>query len=186
MNASEHDTTTAANGDRVEAFVAAFRDTRGLIDSIAKRHCGENSAADVTQEVFLRVWNNIDRIDESRGSLRAYLVTVARGVSIDFARRDSARRRREDLCGRDTTRADGDPNQHVIRAEEVSRLTGALGGLAPDERRAIMTAFYDDMSYREVATRLGIPEGTAKSRIRHGLTTLRSALHDLDQQRDAS
>ncbi len=165
------------------ALTEAFRCNRTAIYALARRICGDDAAADVTQEVFLRVWRRPELFDASRGSMRQYLLTLARGVSIDHLRRDVARRARDMREMLTEGLANPDGMQRTIERESAQRVVSALGGLNSPEREAIIAAFYDDMSYRDVAFRLGIPEGTAKSRIRLGLQKMRSELDDL---RDSS
>ena len=161
-----------------EGIVEAFRLHRGSVYAVARRFCDDDAAADVTQEVFLRVWNNPAGFDEARGNIRQYLCTVARGVAIDHLRRTTSR------AGRDTRHVsaihggnpDGDVARAMIAAEDATRVQRALERLQTGERHAIMMAFFGEMSYREVAIRLGVAEGTAKSRIRSGLAKLRLEL----------
>ncbi|MEO7397497.1 MAG: sigma-70 family RNA polymerase sigma factor [Ilumatobacteraceae bacterium] len=169
------------------ALTEEFRQSRTTIYGIARRICGEDAAADVTQEVFLRVWRNCDRFEMQVGSIRPYLLTVARGVSIDHLRREIARRVRDDRSASGTAESPIDGIQLAIERERGVRLAAALCVLSNVERDAIRAAFFDDMTYREVAARFGIPEGTAKSRIRLGLRKLRLALRDLgrDNAEDA-
>ena len=150
-----------------------------MIYAIARRICGEAAAADVTQEVFVRVWTNGHLFDETRGNLRQYLCTVARGVAIDHLRRQAAQLQRDDRHALARTGETWDALRGLIDAETAERVRRALGRLHSTERDVIMAAFYRDMTYREVAIRLGIAEGTAKSRIRTALLKLRVELADL-------
>lgn len=165
--------------DRARALTEEFRANRITIYEIARRVCGEDSAADVTQEVFLRVWKHPEQFDASRGSMRSYLLTVSRGVAIDFLRRDTARRIRDDRLISQNRETHLDIGQRLARKEAITRVAKALDQLSHSERDAIVAAFYEDITYREVAVQLGVPEGTVKSRIRHGLQKLRTELQDL-------
>jgi RNA polymerase sigma-70 factor (ECF subfamily) len=168
----------AVNQQTAAELTEAFRENRRLIYDIARRICGDDSAADVTQEVFLRLWRRPEMFDPDRGTMRRYLVTLSRGVAIDFLRRETARKRRDDRGSRGGE-VDADVSVRAVREEAVGRVVIALASLSQLERDAIVTAFYEDLSYREVASRLGLPEGTVKSRIRLGLQKMRCELHDL-------
>ncbi|MEO7399116.1 MAG: sigma-70 family RNA polymerase sigma factor [Ilumatobacteraceae bacterium] len=163
----------------VAALTEAFRQNRTAIYAVARRICGEDAAADVTQEVFLRVWKNFAKFDADRGSIRQYLLTIARGVSIDHLRRDASRRTRDRVDVSLDRQPTVDGIQRLLERHDAARVASALALLSPNERNAIVAAFFEEMSYREVALRLGIPEGTAKSRIRLGLQKLRGELRDL-------
>lgn len=150
---------------------------RSSIHTFARRIVGDDARAEeVAQEVFLRLWQRWDRFDASRGSLRAFLLAMTHGRSIDLIRSDSARVRRE---GKDTsldTDSTIDPATHAV-AEDVSRtVRSALAVLTADERQLVQLAYFEGHSYRAVAELLDQPEGTVKSRIRRALSRLREAL----------
>ncbi len=136
-------------------------------------------AHDVTQDVFAHLWRHPDRFDPTRGSLRAYLVTRARSRTLDVLRSETSRSRRERTEGRAAIVDGIDIADAVADRDTADRVRAALAALRDDERDAIRLAYFGGRSYREVATELGIPEGTAKSRIRSGLARLRVELADL-------
>lgn len=135
-------------------------------------------AHDVTQDVFTHLWRHPDRFDPDRGNLRSYLVTRARSRTLDVLRSETSRSRRERVEGRAAIVDDGDIADAVADVDTADRLRSAMAVLSVPERRAIELAYFGGRSYREVASELGIPEGTAKSRIRTGLSKLRVELSD--------
>jgi RNA polymerase sigma-70 factor (ECF subfamily) len=158
------------------ALGAAYDRHSHAVFEVARGVLGQRSLAEeVVQDVFVALWNAPDRYDHARGSLRAYLVTVAYGRSVDLARSEGARRRREErearLAGRDES--GGAPPIDVATTHDVQQ---ALEELRQDEREAIALAYFLGYSYREVAVELGVPEGTIKNRIRKGLSRLRDRL----------
>ena len=132
-------------------------------------------AEEVVQDVFVKLWDQPERFDRTRGTLRGFLTTLAHSRAIDVARSEGARRRREErearLTGRDFAVV-GTEHETVV----ADRLCDALGGLRDTEREAVAMAYLSGYSYREVASRLGVPEGTVKNRIRTGLARLREEL----------
>lgn len=154
----------------------AFREHAAAVYVVARKVGGQNNAADVTQEVFLRLWAHPERFDPTRGPLRTYLCTVARGVAIDIARQERARSARDGRSIASSVAADVDPAHAALRADDARRVRKALDLLAIEERTAIVEAFDNDLSYREAADRLHLPEGTVKSRIRLGMRKLRLQL----------
>jgi RNA polymerase sigma-70 factor (ECF subfamily) len=130
----------------------------------------------VLQEVFLRLWNEPDRFDPERGSLRSYLLAHAHGRSVDLIRSETSRRRREERGARLTAEAGYDLEHEVWDLELAGHVRDALGSLTDDERAAIELAYFGGHTYREVARMLDQPEGTVKSRIRAGLGRLRTSL----------
>lgn len=132
-------------------------------------------AEDVTQDVFIEFIRRPGGFDARRGSMRGYLSMMARRRSIDLVRTISSSRRRElaSLTSRHSMRTTADPADQVAAAAEIGSVRAALRRLPESQRRVIGLAFYADNSYRQVASILEIPEGTAKSQIRSALARLR-------------
>jgi len=139
-------------------------------------------AADVVQEVFLRLWRSPDRVDQTRGTLRAFLMLEARARTIDFIRRDATRRQREDRTARLDLRVARGADDSMWERMRGAEAREALRRLPPEQRAAIELAYFGGHSYRTVATMLGEPEGTVKNRIRIGLRQLRHQLAGADDQ----
>lgn len=136
-------------------------------------------AEDVTQEVFLRLWRNPERFDPERGSLRSYLLAQTHGRAVDLIRSEVARSRREEREGRmPSPPPASDPEESAWTQTVSDEVRKALAVLREEERVPIEMAYFEGLSYREVASRLGQPEGTVKSRIRSGLGRMRSALDE--------
>ncbi len=166
--------------DRFPAHVelaVVYRNHARAVYRLARRVCGPELAADVTQEVFLSYWLRPERFDPSRSSLRSFLLTITHRRAIDAFRSEGARRHRE----RATRCPDvvPDAGQQLVERERSATITKAMAALSPLERQAVVAAFYGDRTYREVAQALGVPLGTIKSRIRSGLAKLHEALGDL-------
>lgn len=162
--------------ERARMLTGAYVEHRHAVLAVARSLCGDDAASDVAQEVFLRLWHQPDRFDPARGSLRTYLLTITRGVAVDHIRATSARRRREDRVGGFATMHTPDIDDDIVRDETAAEVEAAIESLGPHERHVIVTAFLEEYSYREVARRSGLAEGTVKSRIRRGLLQLRSSL----------
>jgi RNA polymerase sigma-70 factor, ECF subfamily len=133
-------------------------------------------AEDAAQESLARLWERPDRFDPGRGSIRTYLSHQAKGRAIDSARSDTARRQREYNAVAERDRSAGGVEDTALRSLEVASVRAALDQLPATELIPIVMAFYGELSYSEVARRLGISEGTIKSRIRRGLRRLAEEL----------
>jgi RNA polymerase sigma-70 factor (ECF subfamily) len=148
-----------------------------FVFGLAQRVIGEPRAAeDVSQEVFLHLWEHPDAFDPARGSLRTWLGTLTHRRAVDHIRREEARRRRaqREASRRPTSVPDvGELATALVVAEQVR---AALDVLPPEQRECIELAYFGGRTYREVAQVLGIPEGTAKSRLRLGLRRVAEAL----------
>jgi RNA polymerase sigma-70 factor (ECF subfamily) len=162
-----------------DALAEAYRRHGGAVFGLARRLLsGASQAEEVVQEVFLRLWDQPEKYDPGRGSLRSYLLAQCHGRSVDLLRSETSRRQREERDLRRTAEAGYDVEREVWDLTVSERMGEALGRLPDGERRAIELAYYAGHSYREVASLLGEPEGTVKSRIRSGLRRLRNQLVD--------
>ncbi len=139
-------------------------------------------AEEVLADVFFELWSGPGRFDATRASLVGYLLTLARSRAIDRVR---ARRRLEarqrpqgDLVTPEPATSAPTPFATAVDAERGRTIRAALGRLNGEQRRAIELAFYSDLSHTEVASELGQPLGTVKSRIRQGLIQLREELRN--------
>lgn len=135
-------------------------------------------AEDVTQEVFVRLWQRPERFDPARGSLAGFLQLDAHGRSIDMVRSERSRANRE-IKEQQLSSASNSPmsiEEEVMKRISSEEVRDALGQLRPEERTPIAMAFFLGHSYRAVAELLGVPEGTVKSRIRTGMARLRELL----------
>jgi RNA polymerase sigma-70 factor, ECF subfamily len=132
-------------------------------------------AEDVSQDVFVFFWERPAAFDPERGSLRSWLGTLAHRRAVDYVRREESRRRRAE---REAARALATPDveEMVSALLAAERVRAALTVLPPEQLAAVQLAYFGGRTYREVATELEIPEGTAKSRLRLGLRRIAEAL----------
>jgi RNA polymerase sigma-70 factor (ECF subfamily) len=164
------------------ALIDLYQRYSALVYTVAARVTRDGKAAeDVTQEVFLAIWQRPFAFDPAKGSLRGWMAMVAHRRAVDLVRREEAHRRMVldtyayGAVGR------GDPvGDEVSDADAALRVRTALRALPEPLRRAITLAYLQGRTYREVAAELGLPEGTAKSRLREGLRRLGVALRGFD------
>ena len=164
---------------REDALAEAYRRHAGAAFALARRVLGDKERPEeVLQEVFLRLWNQPERFDPERGSLRSYLLAQTHGRAVDLLRSETSRRRREERDARETAESAPDIEREVVDLTVAERVKDVVATLPPEERRAIELAYFGGHTYREVAVLLEAPEGTVKSRIRSGLRRMRSSLAD--------
>ena len=147
-----------------------------FVFGLAARVTADRRAAeDVTQEVFVRVWERPDAFDPDRGSMRSWLGTLAHRRAVDFVRREEASRRR---AQREAALVVTPPDieEMATSLAVAERVRCAVDALPEDQRAAVRLAYFGGKTYRQVAEALGIPEGTAKSRLRIGLQRMASML----------
>jgi RNA polymerase sigma factor (sigma-70 family) len=158
------------------ALTEIYDQFASFVYGLALRVIGDARAAeDVVQDVFVGVWERPDAFDPDRGSLRTWLGTLAHRRAVDHVRREEARRRR---AIKEASRSDTTPDVEEMAMALVTaeRVRSALATLPDDQRRAIQLAYFGGKTYRQVAQVLGIPEGTAKSRLRLGLRRIADVL----------
>jgi RNA polymerase sigma-70 factor, ECF subfamily len=158
------------------ALAEIYDQYSSFVYGLALRVIGDARAAeDVSQDVFVGLWERPAAFDPDRGSLRTWLGTLTHRRAVDHVRREEARRRRAE---RDAARAVTAPDVEELATALVAaeRVRAALDVLPGEQRRAIQLAYFGGKTYRQVAEVLGIPEGTAKSRLRLGLRRVAEAL----------
>lgn len=164
-----------------EALSAVYTRYSALVHGIATQLLGPGEAPDVTQEVFLLLWERPETFDAERGGLRTYLAVRTRGRCLDRLRSATRRAQRESRVAAESTRMTApqidDTAVGLVAAHHVRE---ALWRLPEEQRRAVQLAYLDGMTYQQVATTMGAPEGTTKSRLRLGLARLGRELSDWD------
>jgi len=137
-------------------------------------------AEEVAQEVLTEVWLKADRFDPDRGNVVGWVATLARRRGVDRVRSEQAGRNRDDRVARRNQEREVDvvADEVEVRLEHW-QVRRALADLSDRQREAIELAYFGGHTYRDVARVLGIPEGTAKSRLRDGLLRLRESLDGL-------
>lgn len=161
----------------VETLYARYS---GPLYSLAYQVTGaERFAQEVVQEVFVAVWNQAARFDPSRGALGPWLFSLARHKAIDLVRREQNHRKRAATdVDMELEVAPDDVAHEAWTNLRRERVREAIAGLNEMQRTALELAFFSGLTHVEVAERLGIPLGTAKTRIRTALLKLRDALGD--------
>ena len=160
------------------AFRRAFDDHHRKVYAAAYGVIGDAALAqDVVQDVFLRLWKRPTAFDPSRGDLGAYLRLMGRSRALDLWRETQVRTRAADrlklVGGNEEPRAEEQPEIVAYRREETDEVREALEKLPEAQREALVLAYWGGLTADQIASRVHIPLGTAKSRIRLGLARLR-------------
>ncbi|MEM7123559.1 MAG: sigma-70 family RNA polymerase sigma factor [Pseudomonadota bacterium] len=173
----------AARGDQ-DAFARLYDLTHGKLFALCMKILRKpDRAEDALQSAYLRIWRWAHRYDPGKGSGYAWIVTVTRNVALTLAIRGG----REvpsspELDARETVSNEPDALEQAMRRQETQVLAGCLQRLPDTQRRAITLAYFEGLSHRELAERLQLPLGTAKSAIRRGMMRLRNCLEGSEQE----
>jgi RNA polymerase sigma-70 factor (ECF subfamily) len=133
-------------------------------------------AEDVLQDVFIQVWKRAADFDESRGRPFTWLVTLCRSRTIDRLRALESRQRTANEAVRGAEESVSDSEQDAMRAEQSAVVRECLGELPREQRETLVLAYFEGLTQTEIASRLGAPLGTVKTRMRSGMIKLREML----------
>jgi RNA polymerase sigma factor (sigma-70 family) len=145
---------------------------------------GETLAGEVVQEVFLSLWRDAWRFDPTRGAVGTYLLSMTHHRSVAMVRKEENLRRRQ---GPEQALAlEGDPKLDVEEgmeaAERRAQVRAALARLPEAQREALLLAYFGGYTQREVASLVGVPLGTVKTRMAAGMRKLNDSLREAGQQ----
>ncbi len=168
---------SSAGGDE-QAFAQLYDRTSARVYGLVLRVVRDGAqAAEVTQDVFVQIWRESARFDAAEGNAMAWLLMIAHRRSVDRVRASEASRQRDDrYATRQTERSYDQVSEQAQSNLEAQHVRKALDQLSDPQRDALQLAYFDGFTHREVAARLEIPLGTAKTRIRDGLIRLRDAM----------
>ena len=166
-----------ATGDK-RAFAELYDATAPRIFGLIRRLLVDPAQAEeVTQEVFLEIWQTATRYKQERGSAISWMLTMAHRRAVDRIRASQASRDRDTKIGiRDYDREYDQVAEHVEISMEGERVKRAIAGLTELQRQAVELAYFGGLSHSEIAAELHVPVGTVKTRIRDGMIRLRDAL----------
>ncbi len=166
-----------AAGDK-QAFAELYDTTSARVYGLVKRLLVDPAQAEeVTQEIYLEIWQTATRYQQERGSAMSWMLTMAHRRAVDRVRASQASRDRDTRIGiRDYDREYDQVAEHVEVTMEGARVKRALQGLTELQRQAVQLAYYGGLSHSEIAAELHVPVGTVKTRIRDGMIRLRDAM----------
>jgi RNA polymerase sigma-70 factor (ECF subfamily) len=163
-----------------EAFAVFYDRHGGAAYSLAYRIVGEAGAAeDVTQEAFISLWRSGARFDRTRGSVRAWMLSIVRNRAIDALRAGAGRAPKlafDDDAVLEQRPADERTEEEAIAHETAGEIRAVLEQLPEDQSKVIELAYFGGFSQSEIAQMLGVPLGTVKGRMRLGLEKIRGEL----------
>jgi RNA polymerase sigma factor (sigma-70 family) len=153
--------------------------------SLARRILTEETLAqDVVQEVFLSLWRDARRFDAGRGTVATYLLSMTHHRAVDVVRREENLRRWR--TSDEGLELEPDPKarveDEVVVSERRAEVRAALAELPAVQREALLLAYFGGYTQREVATLVGVPLGTVKTRMAAGMRKLKEALQDAGRE----
>ncbi len=168
----------------VELIAAVAAGDRGALAALYDRHAGvmmalgvrilrdRHEAEEILHDVFLEAWKRAGDYDPSRGAVRTWLMLRMRSRCLDLVK--SARRSRTRAAGATLEGVAGSVDPVAANVADGSRVRGALAALPEEQRTILELGYFGGLSCSEMATELGIPIGTVKSRLHAALTKLRT------------
>lgn len=166
-----------AQGDQrafAELYDRAAPRVFGLVKRLLRDHA---QSEEVTQEIFLEIWQSAPKYDHSKGSAVAWMLTMAHRRAVDRVRASQASRDRDVRIGiRDHVSEYDTVAENVEIQIESERVKVAMNRLTELQRQAVTLAYFGGYSHSEVSTMLRVPIGTVKTRLRDGMIRLRDEL----------
>ena len=176
---SDSDLLRAIGRGDEAALAACYDRYRLILFGLILRILNDRAEAeDVLQETFLQVWRRANDFDENRGRAFTWLVTIARSRALDRLRSHGSRQRIAAEAASEAGDVIGDATEETLRSEEGATVRRALIELPEEQQRTLLLAYFEGLTQTEIATRLGIPLGTVKTRMRSGMIRLRELLRD--------
>jgi RNA polymerase sigma-70 factor, ECF subfamily len=171
-------TRVAQSRDRA-AFAALFDHFAPRVKSFMMRK-GSNAeqAEDLVQEAMIAVWTKAAMFSSDRGSVSTWIFTIARNLRIDRLRREKSQLY-TDLEDFDAPDLRTDAEETLGRSQEDNHVAIALAQIPEEQRQLLILSYVEDVPQSEIATRLNIPLGTVKSRMRLGYSRLRKLLESM-------
>ena len=158
-----------------EALRQLYRRHATSVFSLARRMLRDDETAEeVVQDVFLKLWQRAGDYAPARGGMTAWLLTIAHHATVDAIRRRSLRQ----TVALEEGELEAKPDARDVAGDAIDRagIGRALAVLEPDDRRLVETAYYEGLSHSQIATATGMPLGTVKTRLRLALLRLRKEL----------
>ncbi len=162
------------DGDKAAFRTLAERLTPSALAVATRVTANRDLAEEAVQEAFVDLWRQCERFDAGRGGVRQWVLGLVHHKAVDAVRRERAAANVSRKAPEPAPPPD--PEEAGWVSDRRARVMRAVSALSPAQREAIMLAYFGGLTYRQVAERLQIPEGTAKSRLRDGLMTLRGLM----------
>ncbi len=163
----------------LEALYARYG---SYVYALAMRMLGRSEEAEeVVQDVFWQLWKNETQYDPARAAFRTWLFAITRSRCLDRLRRQRSRPASELPRDSALPPAPSDPEQDAMLAERQKHVVAAFRALPEPQRRVLEMGFFNGLTHREIAARLGEPLGTVKSRIKMGMDKLKDSLRGFEE-----
>jgi RNA polymerase sigma-70 factor (ECF subfamily) len=160
-------------GDRERALPELYERYERRLYGLGVRLLGDQGLAEeLVQETFLRIWRTADRFDPARGSVAAFVFSIARRLAIDLYRRPSSRPFQPEV------ERDASPDETIDRLLLQLGVRDALDSLSHAHRQVLELSYQSDLTQVDIASRLDISLGTVKSRTYHALRAFRRAVEE--------
>lgn len=169
----------ASRQDR-EAFKRLFEHFAPRIKGLMqKAGCSPDEAEEIAQNAMIAVWRKASLFDPATAGAAAWIFTIARNLRIDLFRRRARAGRLEDVSELPDAPDPTEPADAVIsRAQDAARIESAIKQLSAEQIAVVRLSFIEEKAHPEIASQLGIPLGTVKSRIRLAMNRLRDILDE--------
>jgi RNA polymerase sigma factor (sigma-70 family) len=173
---TEEEIIDLLQNDKSAAISYLYEHYSFALMGVVKRYIDdEQMAEDVLQEAFVKIYNNADKFDETKGRLYTWLLNITRNVTIDLVRSKGFKKQKQILTAEYSVLELEDPSGRADRYDTIG-LRKRLGDLKQDQRTIIDLAYFNGLTQDEIAKMLGLPLGTVKTKMRNAIISLRKLL----------
>ncbi len=165
-----------AAGDRAALRALYDREAARMLGVAIRLLRRRALAEEAVQDAFVQIWRRASSFDPARGDARTWIYAVLRNRALNILRGESRTDLVDDFTSMEIASDEDDPETLVAKLSDAGALRRCLEGLETDRRQAIVLAYVHGLSHGELAGRMGVPLGTAKSWIRRSLGSLRECL----------
>ncbi len=173
---ADEDLIALVQAGEPEAFAVLYDRHNRVAFSLAHRMMGERqSAEDLVQDVFLRIWRSADSYRAERASVRTWILSIVHHRGIDQIRSTASRRRTQDKVEADASKVQpSEAFAETWRNSQRDQVREALNTLPPEQLKILELAYFSGYTHVEIAEIMDIPLGTVKGRMRLGLKKIRT------------
>jgi len=160
------------------AFSYLFDNYSGALNNVILRMVTEKELAeDILQDVFIRIWNNFNQYDSSKGRLFTWMINITRNLTIDTLRSKGYKKQQKISQDENSVSNYTDKSYSAGKYDAIG-LQKQIASLKPDQKTIIDFAYFSGYTQEEISKELGIPLGTVKTRMRAAISELRKILQD--------
>ncbi|MEO6405678.1 MAG: sigma-70 family RNA polymerase sigma factor [Ferruginibacter sp.] len=173
---SEDELVALLRNKNANAFAYLYDNYAGALNGVIHKMVEESQLAeDILQEAFVKIWNNFNQYDSSKGRLFTWMINITRNLTIDTLRSKGFRKQQKISQDENSVSNYQDANYKADEYDGIG-ISKSLSKLKPDQKNIIQLAYFNGYTQEEISKEIGIPLGTVKTKMRSAIIELRKIL----------